>query len=157
MLIASKNMNMKHWMHLCLRNMARDARPEKCSKFWKWKMCLWSPSGHWRLHQPVFRDLWQRLFHIEGQFPRPNELSPPHLGGDGHGHLRQYKSCGKRPAQNQDFWPFLIQIDFNPLGGPNTEIYRGANSTSGDSNGLKLVIDTEAYDHGYAAAAGYHH
>ena len=53
--------------------------------------------------------------------------------------------------------PFLIQIDFNPLGGPNTEIYRGANSTSGDSNGLKLVIDTEAYDHGYAAAAGFHH
>merc|ERR1711936_1313538 len=43
-------------------------------------------------------------------------------------------------------------IDFNPLGGRNTEIYRGANSTSGDSNGLTLVIDTEAYDHGYAAA-----
>ena len=49
---------------------------------------------------------------------------------------------------------YLFQIDFNPLGGPNTEIHRGANSTSGDSNGLKLVIDTEAYDHGYAAAAG---
>ena len=37
---------------------------------------------------------------------------------------------------------------------PNTEIHRGANSTSGDSNGLQLVIDTESFDHGYAAAAG---
>ena len=58
---------------------------------------------------------------------------------------------------NQDLGIFslvLFQIDFNPLGGPNTEILRGANSTSGESNGLQLVIDTEAYDHGYAAAAG---
>ena len=47
-----------------------------------------------------------------------------------------------------------IQIDFNPLGGPSTKIIKGANSTSGDSNGLSLVIDTEAYDHGYTAAAG---
>ena len=50
-----------------------------------------------------------------------------------------------------------MQIDFNPLGGRNTEIVRGANSTSGESNGLTLVIDTEAYDHGYAAAAGFNH
>ena len=48
----------------------------------------------------------------------------------------------------------LVQIDFNPLGGPSTKIIKGANSTSGDSNGLSLVIDTEAYDHGYTAAAG---
>ena len=48
----------------------------------------------------------------------------------------------------------LAQIDFNPLGGPSTKIIKGANSTSGDSNGLSLVIDTEAYDHGYTAAAG---
>ena len=46
-------------------------------------------------------------------------------------------------------------FDFDPLGGPNTKIVRGEKTASGDSNGLSLVVDTEAYDHGYAASSGF--
>ena len=33
-------------------------------------------------------------------------------------------------------------------------IEKGRSVSSGDSNGLTIHIDTEAYDHGYAASAG---
>ena len=52
----------------------------------------------------------------------------------------------------------ISKVDFHPsLSPPERDTFlipKGENVSSGESNGLSLHIDTESYDHGYAASAG---